>query len=689
MTFQTTIHNIPTLIKYLLAVGIAVFISLLCPNDMQFKYQFENGKTWKYEELRAPYRFHIEKTEEEMAAERIAALDMLTPYYIVQPGVAKEKKKIFLESFDARLKSSASEGIYSHVQRNTKTYQKYSTDLIDKIYARGIFKLSEKHREKDKDFLISVLSGNTIEKKTLESVTESKKANTVINDILYKSNLPEADFLIPLFDNIFTPNVFYSDTLTQKFNADELAKISTVREPVEKGEVIVHENEIITDGIYQKLVSFRDAGKNAGGFHSIDRGVYIGYLLLTVLIMGIFMVYLRSRQVPVFRHFNQLLFVLIWFFAYSYLVYKAEDMVTLSAYLIPFCIVPILLKNFFNDRLALFTHIVIVLIAGYISGLGYEFVLIHILAGTVAVLSGTETRYWSRFFFSIFLIFLTYLIAYCSITLIQEGSITAINRRVLSFLFFNVLLTMLAYPLIPLLEKLFGFTSNISLAELADLNRPLLKELAAKAPGTMQHSIQVANLSEVAARSIKANALLVKTSALYHDIGKMKNAEYFIENQNGNNPHDRLAPLDSAKIIIDHVSEGVTLAKKYGLPSVIIRFIQSHHGTTRTEYFYRKYISQHPDKEYDAELFQYSGPKPNSKEEAILMLADSLEAVSKTLKNATGQDIDNLVENIIRQKVSDGQLEHADLTFRELERCKEAFKQTLRSMNHVRIEYPK
>jgi len=251
-----------------------------------------------------------------------------------------------------------------------------------------------------------------------------------------------------------------------------------------------------------------------------------------------------------------------------------------------------------------------------------------------------------------------------------------------------VFLTLLAYPLIPLLARLFGFVSSITLVELSDMNRPLLQELALKAPGTLQHSLQVANLSEAAARRVGANPLLVKVAALYHDIGKTKQPEYFIENLAGKSPHEELSYLESAKVIIDHVTEGVKMAKKYRLPNVLINFIKTHHGTTRTEYFYRNYVNENPDKEFDESLFRYPGPIPKSKEETIMMMADSIEAACKSLKNPSEGDINQLIDKIIAGKISQGQFNDSEMTFEELEICKSVFKQLMKSVHHVRIEYP-
>ncbi len=257
-----------------------------------------------------------------------------------------------------------------------------------------------------------------------------------------------------------------------------------------------------------------------------------------------------------------------------------------------------------------------------------------------------------------------------------------------TWFFLSVFLTLLAYPLIPLLERLFGFTSSITLVELSDMNRPLLRELAMKAPGTLQHSLQVANLAEAAARQIDANPLLVKVAALYHDVGKTLNPVYFIENQGARNPHEGISNLESAKIIIGHVTEGVKMARKYGLPKVLIDFIRTHHGTTLVEYFFRKHLKEHPEEQVDADQFRYPGPRPSTVEETILMLADSIEAACKSIKDPTEQDIDEQVDKIVAGKISKGQLEQSTMTFQELEECKKVFKKTMKSIHHVRIEYP-
>ena len=415
---------------------------------------------------------------------------------------------------------------------------------------------------------------------------------------------------------------------------------------------------------------------------------FVGYLILTCLAIGALMLFCRLECPEVYDSIYSLAFILMWPVIFALLVFFIEQTDNLSSYMIPFCIVPIVVKNFFTDRLALFHHIVIILIVSFISKLGYEFTFLQILAGIVTVLIVSETRYWNKFFTTILIIFGVYIAGYFGLSAIKANSFVDLPWSNFGWLALASFLALLAYPFTPLIEKIFGFTSSITLAELTDMNNPLIKRLSIEAPGTLQHSLQVSNLSEAAADKIGANSLLIKAAALYHDIGKLSNPAAFIENQAPRNPHDTWNNFESAKAIINHVTDGEALAKKARLPKIIIDFINSHHGTTRTEYFYRNQLKAEPDREFDESLFRYPGPLPQSKEEAILMIADSLEAASKSLKAPTAQAIDDLVDKIISHKIDHGQLHESELTFQELEQCKEVFKSLLKSINHVRIEYP-
>jgi putative nucleotidyltransferase with HDIG domain len=331
----------------------------------------------------------------------------------------------------------------------------------------------------------------------------------------------------------------------------------------------------------------------------------------------------------------------------------------------------------------------IVLLATFLSSSGFEFAFLQTLIGVVILLTNVDTRDWNQYFFTILYIFLAFCLGYLGLSLVQQGSFRGIDLSMFNWIFLSTFLTLLANPLIPLLERMFGYTSSMGLAELSDLNRPLLQELAIKAPGTLQHSLQVANLAEAAARRVGANHLLVRVAALYHDIGKIIQPEYFIENQGGVNPHDQLPYRESAKVIIGHVTHGIELAKQYRLPKLLIEFILTHHGTTMVEYFYRKEQEAFPGEVINDADFCYPGPRPRSKEESILMLADSIEAAAKaSLKNPSPGDIQALVERIIAGKLDKKQLEDSALTFSDLEKCKAVFLQILRSVYHARIEYP-
>ena len=360
----------------------------------------------------------------------------------------------------------------------------------------------------------------------------------------------------------------------------------------------------------------------------------------------------------------------------------------ISTYLMPFCLLPIILKAFFDTRLALFTHLIAIIIIGFIAPNGFEFIYLQLMAGIVSILSVLQMYKRAHLFVSAAKIIGIYFISYFALSLTQEGSLTNINWA--NFLWFgaNGALTLFAYPLIFAFEKTFSLVSDVSLLELSDTNNPLLRELAQKAPGTFQHSIQVANLAEEGILEIGGNALLVRAGALYHDIGKMKNAQFFIENQHsGINPHDNLSFEESAQVIINHVNNGVIIAKERKLPDELIDFIRTHHGTSRVGYFYKQYVASFPDDENALSKFTYNGLKPYSKETAILMMADSVEAAARSIKNPTAEKIDQLVEGIINSQIDDDQFVNADITMKDITKVKKLYKKKLQSIHHLRVEY--
>ncbi|KAA3622702.1 MAG: HDIG domain-containing protein, partial [Bacteroidetes bacterium] len=684
----TILSKLPGFFRYVLLLAIVVVISFLFPNNLKFKYDFQEGEAWKYDDLIAPFDFAIRKTDAEITKEKEELGRDFTPYYEMRLNLVRNQKRQFSENFDQQLDLVKESGQFEDVVQAPDRYKNYGLSLLDRLFDNGIIQLRPEHKDSGKDYVINIIKGNTSYQQTIENIYTVETANNLLSDSLPYAPLRESDFLFSLLEMSIAPNIFYNDTLTQQFKEELLSSVSTSRGMVRKGELIIPKGGYVAKDVYPKLLSFKYEFEKEVSSKKKYIWVLVGYFLLTTLIVLVFFIYLRYFAKEIYGQFHHLFFVFMWLVLFSYLVYVVEKTDVLSAYMIPFCIVPIIIKNFFNARLALITHIVVVLIASFLSSLGYEFTLMQVLAGIVVIVSDVDTRDWTRFFYSMLYLFASYAIAYLGLALIEVGEFSKIDWSVYTWLFLNAFLTLLAYPLVPLLERLFGFTSSITLMELSDMNRPLLKELSLKAPGTMQHSLQVGNLAEAAAMKIGANELLVKVAALYHDVGKTLKPEYFIENNPGKSLHDDIDAFESAQIIIEHVTEGIKMAKKAKLPQVIIDFIATHHGTTRVEYFYRNYLKDNPDGEVDEAKFRYPGPKPTSKEQTIMMIADSIEAACKSLKNPTDKELFSFIDKIVAGKINNGQLEESEISFKELEEIVQVFKNIMKSVYHVRIEYP-
>jgi len=685
---RSTLHRLPAILSPLAFVVVVIVIGFLFPRESKFKYQYEKQQTWRYNDLVAPFDFAIRKTDQEIEAERQQILAATPPVFELDETIATQRKAAFVQSFEQQLQAAQTSNQFTDFPRHPDRYWDYGLALLDRIYQRGILRLNDELRAMPKDQVFTIIRGNTFQEQTLENIPTYAAILEMLRDSLPYSPLKEPELLLPLLQEQIQANLFYSPERTAQLRNAALAALVTSRGLVQKGALIITKNSFITDEQYQILHSFEQEYQQQVLSKRAVPSVFLGYLILTILVIFLLAMYIRQYAPFVYNRLPKLVFILMWPILFSYLVFLVEGIGELNSYLVPFCIVPIVIKTFYNERLALFTHLIVVLLAGFLSSLGYEFVFLQILAGMVVVLSNIDTRDWSGFFYAILFIFLTYAIGYLGLVLIRENRFWDIDWSIYSWLFLNSFLTLLAYPLIPLLERVFGFVSPITLVELSDMNRPLFRELALKAPGTLQHSLQVGNMSEAAARRIGADPLLVKVGALYHDIGKTQNPTFFIENQGPKNPHEGISDLESAKIIIDHVPEGVKLAKKHGLPQVLIDFILTHHGTTRTEYLYRNYKTAHPEEVIDKKLFRYPGPRPRSKEEAILMLADSIEAACKSLKNPSEEELFHLIDKIVEGKLSGGQLKDAVISFRELEECRLVFRQIMRSVHHLRVAYP-
>lgn len=673
----------------LMILATIMLISLLYPSSVKFKYEFQKGQVWGYNDLEAPFDFAIKKSIEEWQADKTQVSQDFSPYYRLNPELMGAKIRDFEAVLEQYLKAQPVNPGAEALKKKLQEHLRDGKVFLEMVYKRGIIQLAPEHQGKGNDFVINLVEGNISQKRTLPGFFTPEQVQQMLVDSLAKERVQLPSVLKRALQEVITANVVYDAEMTEKMREQALSAVASTKGVVRQGDVIVKKGTVITDDIFEKLISFRTKYEKDVIADKSSSTVFTGYLLLTALILGTFMMYVNAYRSEIYRKWNQLAFILTWLLSFSYLTFLVEHTEGISIYVIPYCIVPVVVRHFFTYRLAFFTHVVVILIAGFLTQEGFPFIFSQIVAGVVAVLAVADARNWSRFFGSVLSILLAYALARLGLSLVEEGSLmAALDWHLYGWLLLNGLLTLLAFPLISLSERLFGFTSTISLVELSDMNRPLLRHLAIKAPGTVQHSLQVGNLAEAVAQQIGADALLVRVGALYHDIGKMHNPEFFIENQSGRNPHENHSALESAQIIIEHITEGEKLAKKYGLPSLLTRFITTHHGTTKVEFFYKTFLMENPGMEVEDEQFTYPGPKPRSREEAILMLADSVEATSRSLKAPSGEDIDNLVDKIVNSKIDQGQLNKSSLTFGDIEVCKRVFKKMLRSIHHVRIEYP-
>ena len=686
-TFLVNRHQ--DIIRYTFILLIVILISYLFPKYGKFRYEFEVGKPWKYETLFAPFDFGIQKSDVELQNEQEKLREEFAPYYRLDTLIVAQQKQSFAKQFNDKLALRRKLKSDTLPRVDSTRHMELGLAILEKFYTKGIISI-ESEDQANPGKLINVLKRDNIaEKKRLSDFYTIRDAYEEMRDITVNRRGIVEDFLDPLLEDAIKYNITYDKATTQKYLEEALSNISPTRGGVLESEKIIMEGDIVTEAKYQVLMSYKQEESNRTISDQKSRMIFIGNILLTLLVITIFVIFVRVFSPEVFFSNQKLFFVLAVITIMVGIVSSLVKTEINILYAIPFCIVPIIFRTFFGARLALHAHLTLVLLISFIVPLGIEYTFLQLVAGMVAIFTTIRAYYWSQFFASNAYILITYLVGFLATSLIQSGSMSEIKLANMGMLTLNVLLTLLAYPLIPVFEKLFGFVSEITLLELSDINKPLLKDLSLKAPGTFHHSLSVANLAEAATSEIGGNSLLVKVGALYHDVGKMDQPTYFIENQHADvNPHDDLPYEESARIIIGHVKKGVEKAKKTNLPDILIDFIRTHHGTTRVEYFYQSYIKNFPEEKISEEVFRYPGPLPYSKETAVLMMADSCEAASRSLKNPTNEDIDNLVERLVNNKIEQNQFVNADITFKEISIVKKVLKKMLHSMYHVRIAYP-
>ena len=490
-----------------------------------------------------------------------------------------------------------------------------------------------------------------------------------------------------MFFDIIKSNISFNKSLTDKSLEEKLANVSLTRGVISEGTLIISKGQVIEDDQFSVLDSLKSEYESQVWSSNNYNWVMVAYTLLVALALLMLLLFLRKYRTEVFENNTKVTFI---FFNIVVMILLTTLVINYNSeylYVVPLCILPLVLKAFFDARLGLFAHVLTVLLLGFIVPNSYEYMFLQIIAGIVTILTVSELYKRANLFISVGQITLIYIISYFAFFVIHEGQIFNVELKTFGYFVLGGLATLFVQPLIYIYEKLFGLVSDVSLLELSDTNTKLLKELSNKAPGTFHHSLNVANLAEASANEIGANAMLVRVGALYHDIGKMKNPTFFTENQStGINPHDELSAKESANVIVNHVLDGIEIAKKNNLPDRVIDFIRTHHGTSTIYYFYMKEKSVIEDA--DEKDFSYLGPKPFSKETAILMMCDSVEAASKSLKLPTSTKINAFVENIIDKQVENGQFLNADITFRDIESIKKVLKLKLANIYHLRIEYP-
>ena len=683
-----------TISKYILIFVTIFLIVITLPKETQFNYTFQKGKPWAFDNLLAPFDFAINKTEGELNEEKAGIMKNAHPFYRFDEQTSNQKINSFQNELSEVWKKKYVAESVNPKERDqlTKLKQVQSAiglQILKMVYDRGIILINDQSIGNNPDDIVTIVRNNIAEEHNLKDYFTVQSAYTFILEQHANISYSDKPLLSPLLENALEHSVLYDDQATRQWTKQMLDKISLSHGLVQKDEVVILKGEVVDDQKYQKLESFRNEMKNQEYSGSTRWMMYLGHFILVSLALGMLMIFLYLFRKDVYDDNSRILLLMLLILLIIYLFLWARKINVFDMYLVPVCILPIIVRAFYDTRTALFTHIVTLLIIGFEAPSGFEFMFIQTIAGMVAIFTIVNMSRRVQFFISVLMIFMSYSISFIGVTILHEANLRSIDWMNLKWFLGNSVITLFAFPLIFIFEKAFGFLSDVSLMELADSNSSLLRELSMKAPGTFQHSLQVANLAEAAIYHIGGNPLMVRAGAMYHDIGKIDMPMYFIENQNTqNNPHDDISFEESARIIKSHVIRGIEKAKKHGMPEQIVDFIRTHHGTGRLQYFYQSFLKNFPEKIPEEELFRYPGPLPFSRETAVLMIADSVEAASRSLKNADSVLISQLVDQIIDNQIEQKQFDNSPITLKDISELRKLFKKMLISIYHVRIEYP-
>jgi putative nucleotidyltransferase with HDIG domain len=661
---------------------------ILFPKEGKFKYEYAKGKPWLHSDLIAPFDFAIQKSKTEIQNEEKEALKQLSPYFNRDDEMLLSKKKSLINEFNTKWDLK-----YGKKKRKDKKREKsleVCESIFDSIAQKGIIELVPELDNKPPDFKIMIIKNNVASEVALKDVFTIHTADKYIQKKLADIDNIDREHVLSSLENILVRNITFDTEKTELEKKEILNKISPTRGMVQRGEKIISKGELVTESKYQILESLRIDYESKLGSSFKVTGIVAGLIILISVSMFSLFLFLLFFRKEVFANTKNLVLILIMVTGMVAITIVVSKFLPEYIYIIPFCLVPMIVGIFYDTRLALFAHLVTIIITALLVPNSYEFVFLQLFTGIVTILSILRLERRSQFFLTSLLVFLTYSVIYIGMTLIKEGAIEDINRNYFALFAGSAILTLFSYPIIFVFEKVFGLITDVTLLELSNTNNKLLRQLALKAPGTFQHSMQMANLAEAAIYEIGGNPLLIRTGAMYHDIGKMDSPLYFIENQTtGINPHDELTFDESATIIIEHVINGIEKARKNNLPEQIIDFIRTHHGTRRTEYFYTLAKQENPDEEVDPSVYTYPGPEPFSKETAVLMMADTVEAASRSLKKPDEEAISNIVDSVIDKQIESHQFDNAPITFRDIKTVRKIFKKMLMNIYHLRIEYPK
>ena len=656
-------------------ITVAIIVWFLPRNEGRM-YRYDVGKPWMYGSVIAKFDFPIYKTDEAIKHEQDSLLKHFQPYYSLNPLIEKKQVERFLHDYEQGINGLP------------KEYVGIVAKQMQEIYQMGIINTNEYNNIfKDSTSMIRFVSG-----KNAKSLKVSSFYSTIAayEHIFANEKLAAQRAILSRcnLNNYIEANIVYDKEKSDAEKNDLLSSIPLASGMVMSGQKIIDRGEIVNDYTCRVLNSFDKEMKRRSSTQDEIMTTFIGQILFVLILVMMFTSYLTLFRKDYFEKPRSLTMLYTMITLFPILVSMMMKHNFFSVYIIPFAMAAIFVRVFMDSRTAFITHVTMILICAAAVKYQYEFIIVQLASGLVAIYSLRELSKRSQIFITAILVTISSCIVYLALQLMQDNQVFNIDPSMYTYFIINGIFLLLSYPMMYLIEKMFGFISNVTLFELSNTNKGLLRNLSEIAPGTFQHSITVGNLAAEIANRIHANSLLVRTGALYHDIGKMTNPVFFTENQAGVNPHDQLSDLESAQIIISHVTEGLKLAEKFNLPGIIKDFISTHHGTGLTKYFYINYCNEHPDEQVDKEMFQYPGPNPFTREQAILMMADTVEAASRSLNEYTEESISTLTNKLIDSQVAGGFFRECPITFRDIALAKSVLIERLKSIYHTRISYP-